>query len=219
MRIKKLGLQTGYLKTLEEFYSSILQLNVQPLNETELLVKIGGTQLTFAETKEAEPFYHFAINIPSNKIEEAKTWLSDKVNLLWMEDYKSDISDFANWHAKSVYFYDPSGNIIELIARFDLNNEADDPFSPKQFICVSEVGLVFREDEFDDKIYWLLSKYALSFFNKQPPLRQFRAIGDDKGLFIVVPEHRNWYPTDKPAGIFPMTVEFENEGVNFMLEA
>jgi hypothetical protein len=43
-------------------------------------------------------------------------------------------------------------------------------------------------------------------------LPQFKAIGDDEGLFIVVPENRNWYPTNKPAGIFPMNVEFENKG-------
>jgi hypothetical protein len=26
----------------------------------------------------------------------------------------------------------------------------------------------------------------------------------------VVPENRNWYPTNKPSGIFPMIVDFEN---------
>ena len=59
-----------------------------------------------------KPFYHYAINIPANKIEEAKDWLSNRVRLLWMEDYKDDIADFVNWHAKSIYFYDPAGNIV-----------------------------------------------------------------------------------------------------------
>ena len=125
MKIKKLSLQTAYLKTLQEFYSSILELHVQSPGEREINITIGNSDLVFAETTTAEPFYHFAINIPSNKIEEAKDWLSNKVKLLWMEDYKDDIADFVNWHAKSVYFYDPAGNIVELIARFDLDNNIE----------------------------------------------------------------------------------------------
>src|SRR5947207_4232176 len=139
MRIKKLFLQTSYLKTLEEFYSSILELPSETIDKKEIVVKIGISDLIFTETKEAEPFYHFAINIPSNKIEEAKTWLGNKVKLLWMEDYENDIADFVNWHAKSVYFYDPAGNIVELIARFDLDNNVSETFSSRQFLSVNEV--------------------------------------------------------------------------------
>src|SRR5258705_13403686 len=133
MKIKKLALQTSYVAVLKEFYSSILQLPVQTL-EKEIIIEIGNTVLSFEETPAAEAFYHIAINIPSNKIEEAKTWLGNKVKLLWMEDYKSDIADFVNWHAKSVYFFEPAGNILELIARFDLDNASDQPFSSKQFL-------------------------------------------------------------------------------------
>ena len=212
MLVKKLVLQTAYLKTLEEFYSSILELPVNRINEKEIEINIGSTSLVFSETKETDPFYHFAINIPRNKIEEARIWLSGKVKLLWMDDYKSDIANFVDWHAKSVYFYDPAGNILELIARFDLGNETNDAFSSKQFLSISEVGLVLNHETFESETTKLLHDYSLSYFMKQPPLPQFRAIGDNDGLFIVVPERRNWYPTNKPAGIFPMSVEFGNEG-------
>jgi hypothetical protein len=166
----------------------------------------------------AEPFYHFAINIPANKIEEAKDWLSNKVKLLWMEDYKDDIADFVNWHAKSVYFYDPAGNIVELIARFDLDNNASETFSSHQFLSINEVGLVFSNEHFEKEVMALENLYSLSWFDKQPPLPKFRAMGDDEGLFVIVPEHRNWYPTDKPSGIFPMIVEFDNQGKSYNLE-
>jgi hypothetical protein len=212
MIIKKLNLQTAYLKTLQEFYSSILQLPVQSPDEQEINIKIGDSDLVFTETTSAEPFYHYAINIPSNKIDEARDWLNSKVKLLWMEDYKSDIADFVNWHARSVYFYDPSGNIVELIARFDLDNNASETFSSRQFLSVNEVGLVFPDESFDKEIMHLENLYSLSYFDKQPPLPKFRAMGDDEGLFVIVPEHRNWYPTDKPSGIFPMVVEFDNKG-------
>ena len=41
MKIKKLVLQTAYLKTLEEFYSSVLELPVQVTNENEMRINIG----------------------------------------------------------------------------------------------------------------------------------------------------------------------------------
>jgi catechol-2,3-dioxygenase len=91
------------LQALNEFYSSILELPALIVKERKLIVKVGSSDLVFVETKGSEPFYHFAINIPSNKIEDAKTWLIGKVKLLWMEDYKNDIAEFVN-RARSIYF-------------------------------------------------------------------------------------------------------------------
>src|SRR5215469_5972082 len=184
MRIKKVFLQTAFIKTIGEFYSSILGLQVQSINDNEIRVRIGSSELVFTEAKGTEPFYHVAINIPSDKIDEAKEWLDKRATLLWIEDYKSEIADFVNWHAKSVYFFDPAGNILELIARFDLGNRMKKKFSPKQFLSISELGLVFAHEEFEQKNSQLLDNYSLSYFYKQPPMPHFRAIGDDEGLFI-----------------------------------
>jgi hypothetical protein len=212
MKIKKLILRTVYLQTLREFYSSILELPVQMANQREMVIKIGDSELIFIEVKGSEPVYHFAINIPSNKIEESREWLSRKLKLIWIEEYKNDIAEFVTWRARSVYFFDPAGNILELIARFDLRNEASEMFSSKQFLSISEVGLVFEKDEFEQRTSALLNDYPLTYFNKQLPLPQFRAIGDDEGLFVVVPSDRNWYPTNSPSEIFPIKVEFiEND--------
>jgi len=210
MKVKKLNLQTAYLKTLQEFYSSVLELPIDQPDEKKIDIKIGDSDLIFTETTTGEPFYHYAINIPANKIEEAKAWLSNKVKLLWMDDYKNDIADFVNWHAKSVYFYDPAGNIVEVIARFDLQNSVNQTFSSSQFLSLNEVGLVFTDENFEKEITTLAHSYSLSNFDKQPPLPKFRAMGDDEGLFVIVPENRNWYPTAKPSGIFPLTAEFDN---------
>jgi catechol 2,3-dioxygenase-like lactoylglutathione lyase family enzyme len=217
MQINRVILQTSALKELTAFYNTLMELPADSKNENETTIMTGSTELVFKQMSTADPFYHIAINIPANKIEEAKNWLSARVELVWIDQYKSDIADFVNWHAKSVYFFDPAGNIVELIARFDLDNKADELFSSAQFLSVSEVGLVIKEDEFDSSVNNLLEQYQLSYFAKQPPLPQFRAIGDDEGLFIVVPENRNWFPTEKPSGIFPMEVQFENGGKEYVL--
>jgi hypothetical protein len=212
MEIKKVILQTSALKDLTAFYKELMLLPTEHKDGNTINIRVGQSTLVFKQAVGADPFYHFAINIPANKIEEAKAWLLDRVELIWMEDYKSDIADFVNWHAMSVYFYDPAGNIVELIARFDLNNKTSEAFSSTQFLSVSEMGLVFKGDELNNSTDNLLHQYQLSYFDKQPPMPHFKAVGDDEGLFIVVPENRNWYPTTKPCGIFPMEVQFENAG-------
>jgi hypothetical protein len=218
MKFRKIVLQTNQLDVLSNFYSSVLELSVKHDHEKKIFFQVGRTELEFQEVKTIVPFYHFAINIPCNKLDEARLWLKSRVELLWMNDYNSDIANFKGWNAKSVYFFDPAGNIVELISRFELNDPVDEKFASKHFNSISEVGIVFKAEEFDTRTDDLLQKFHLQYFSKQPPLQQFRAIGDDEGLFIIVPEDRNWYPTDRPAGIFPMEVNFEEKGKNFTLQ-
>lgn len=188
-------------------------------DEKSIVVTAGKSILIFEETGvDANPFYHFAFNIPANKFEEAFEWVKQKVELLWLDDYKSYIADFVNWHAKSFYFLDPAGNILELIARFDLNDIADEKFSSVHIRNVSEIGLVFPVKSFDTDVNKLLEQYPLSYFNKQPPMPHFRAVGNDEGLFVIVPENRVWFSTkNTTAQIFPIGVSFiENDKLYYL---
>ncbi len=210
MRIQQLVLETGHLDQLAVFYGTVLQLPVEKRND-QIAITTGSSTLVFNQTNEREPVYHFAFSIPANKIEEAREWLKEKVELIWIDDHNSDIADFVNWHAKSVYFYDPAGNIVELIARFDLDNKTTEPFSAKQLLSISEAGIVTQKDTLQTEADHLLQQYGLSYFTKQPPLPQFKAIGDDEGLFILVPEERNWFPTTVASGIYPMDIYFTQD--------
>ena len=214
MKIKSLVLETKDVERLAGFYEKILALVVVK-SETEFSVSIGLTTIRFKQSASQESFYHFAINIPCNKIEEVKEWLSKKVKLLWIEDYKSVIADFVNWKAKSVYFFDAAGNIVELIARHELNNEVKEKFSSKHFLSISEIGLVFPQKEIESKTTKLLQQFSLSYFDKQLPFPNFKAVGDDEGLFIIVTEDRHWYPTTKTSGTYPLEIEFEQKGKNY----
>src|SRR5258708_11611611 len=149
MLLKEVQLQTNHLSALNNFYKEVLELTTGHSDKKSIVVTAGKSKLIFEETDaDVNPFYHFAFNIPSNKFEEAFEWMKQKVELLWLEDYKSYIADFVNWHAKSFYFTDPAGNILELIARFDLNDIADEKFSSTHIRNISEIGLVFPVNSF-----------------------------------------------------------------------
>jgi len=196
MLLKEIQLQTNHLSALHHFYKDVLELNTVYSNKKSIGITAGKSKLIFEKAKShINPFYHFAFNIPSNKFEEAFEWMKQKVELLWLDDYKSYIADFVNWHAKSFYFLDPAGNILELISRFALNDILEETFSSAHIRNISEIGLVFSADTFQKDVEQLLLQYPLPYFDKQPPLPQFKAIGNDEGLFIIVPENRIWFST------------------------
>ncbi len=208
MLIKELRLQSTNILSLFPFYRKVMEMDVIR-SENGITIAAGETKLIFEEDLEQEnPFYHFAFNIPFNKFREAFEWVKAKTDLLWLKDYDDYIADFVNWHAKSFYFKDPVGNILEMIARFDLNDTDDKPFSSAQVRNISEIGIVFPLKTFDHDVKALMEECSLDYFDKQPPLEHFRAIGNDEGLFIVVPENRVWFATENKAKIFRTEISF-----------
>jgi len=126
------------------------------------------------------------------------------------------IADFYNWNAKSFYFYDNNGNILEFIARNDLDNATQNPFDGNSVLSVSEIGLVSKNVA--EKCDELFDKYGLTSYSKQPKLPKFIVLGSVTGLFILVEENRDWYPTDKKSKSFWTKVVFSHEGETRVLE-
>ncbi len=220
MLLKEIQLQTNHLSALYHFYKEILELNTVYSGGKSITISAGKSVLIFEETAiNKNPFYHFAFNIPSNKFEEAFQWMKEKVELLWLDDYKSYVAGFVNWNAKSFYFTDPAGNILEPIARFDLNDKVDETFSSKHIRNISEIGLVFPVKSFDNDVNKLLEQYPLSYFDKQLPMPYFRAVGNDEGLFVIVPENRVWFSTkNTKSQMFPISVSFIENNKLYELE-
>jgi hypothetical protein len=79
------------------------------------------------------------VNVPENRITEAIEWLGKKIPLIEYE--RNPLVNFQNWNAHSVYFYDPSGNIVELIARHNLPNKSESVFDSGSFLNISEIGM------------------------------------------------------------------------------
>ena len=158
-----------------------------------------------ADSNGGSPFYHFAFNIPENKLEKAIDWLSGRAPLLKGRGGNHVV--YFNWlDAHSVYFYDPAGNILEFIAHHPLKNGRPGSFDVEDILYTSEIGLVTNDvpslsSELDAKLG--LTNYAAEHHQQISDV--FRPIGDPYGFFIVVKHRRTWLMTDDPAGLHPVT--------------
>ena len=215
MIIKELSLYTNLIEELKEFYTQALELVLIKEDESSFAVSCRDSVLVFTITNDIkDPFYHFAFNIPENRFSHAKEWISRKTELIKLEG--DDEFDFRSWNAHSLYFYDPSGNIVELIARHNLNNASDEEFSGKSILSVSEAG--FPVEDVDKFFSEVNKEFKIPLFSGDRSA--FCAAGDDSGLFIIVSKGRKWFPDCGVAEIFPLLItissntdkemEFEN---------
>lgn len=209
MKIHTIQLETAALPAVIEFYRDTLGLEVISADAGKAHVHIGSSWLVFSQNPGFQGIYHFAFNIPCNQIREGMSWLERAgITLIANEKGENQI-DFTHWNAEATYFLDPAGNIVELIARRDLQNEAEHPFSPESLLEISEIGIAT-----DDVQAWIAraeTEFGIPPFDKQKPAPDFAAMGTDMGLFIVVTEGRKWFLTDLPAVKTPVVVNFEND--------
>ena len=194
-RILSLTLLTcAPLAKMKEFYHHVLGLPVLKETSDRLTIVAGETPITFerAEPAAGEPFYHFAFNIPENKIVAARTWQKERTPLLpipaHLRDpaYPHDVVDYRHWNAHSIFFFDPAGNVVEYIARHDLKNGAPGPFRSQEVLYVSEIGLIV------DNVAAAVSKLkdVVGLRQYKGGSDQFPALGDEHGLLLVIKRGR-----------------------------
>ncbi|HJY14036.1 MAG TPA: hypothetical protein VJ304_14680, partial [Flavobacterium sp.] len=203
------------IQETETFYNNILGLKILEKRSDSLTIQAGSSILKFIENSEFDSTYHFAFNIPENKLEEAISWCAEKVDLIIIQD-KRIIANFETWNANAVYFYDNNGNLLEFIARHDLDNFQIKEFSSKSILNISEIGIVDENPmELGEQ---LIESYDLMFFEKNFNSETFAAIGDDEGLLIIVKPNRNWYPTQTPSKSNKTEIIIENKGIKIELD-
>jgi extradiol dioxygenase family protein len=215
MKILELELLSDDILQTEVFYNEVLGLETLCKGRSSVSFDVGATKLTFRSSTNMKPVYHFAFDVPNNKLLEAFEWIEKKTEIMYVIP-PDKIADFCNWNAKSFYFYDNNGNILEFIARNDLDNATQKVFDGSLILSVSEIGLVSKNvvvqcDE-------LFDKYGLTAYSKQPKLNKFIVLGTVTGLFILVEENRDWYPTDKKSKSFWTKIVFNNNGETQILE-
>ena len=187
MEFLELRLSTRDLARQRDFYGGTLRLELLEQTPKSFTVKAGFTALHFSTAAGFRP-YHFAFNIPENKLSEAKTWLLERVELL--KEAGQDQFALEDWNAEQVYFLDADGNILEFIARHELSNASDDPFDSQHILNVSEIGYVVP-----DVAEAVKSLNSLGLTPYREPGEKFAAVGDAHGLFIVAETNRPWFPT------------------------
>lgn len=201
--IQRLELQSDDPGWSSIFYAENMGL---PITQ-EGAIQAGKTELRFVPA-ETSAVYHFAFNISSNKIDGAADWLEERGIPIRFADGRR-IVEFQNWNAHAVYFQDTSGNILEFIARHDLPPGDDEPFSVKDILGISEIGVVV-----DDVLATVESIRAELGFEvyKDSLSADFAAVGDHEGLLIVVRKDRTWFGSpDLKAAPFPAKVKFETK--------
>ncbi|TDE41686.1 glyoxalase [Flavobacterium rhamnosiphilum] len=215
MKILELELLTDSITETETFYNDVIGLQTISKDNSSISFVAGATKLTFRSSENLKPVYHFAFDVPNNKLLEAFAWIEKKTEILEVIPPEK-IADFYNWNAKSFYFYDNNGNILEFIARFNLDNASEKPFDGSSILSVSEIGFVTKNvSQLSDEMF---NKYGLSVFPKQPKLNKFIVLGTDTGLFILVEENRDWYPTHKKSKSFYTKVVFDSDGETRKIE-
>ena len=140
MRIIELELHTRWLDKIAAFYGETLGFEMLHQDAERASFRVGWTTVTFLQDSSGEaPWYHFALNVPTNQLEDAQAWITQRQTLLSNERGTRFFYPF--WKAEAIYFEDPSGNIVELIARHGVGAPSHAPFSADSLLCVSEIGL------------------------------------------------------------------------------
>jgi len=208
MNIIELELLSDDLIATEKFYKKVLGLNPSFVEKEALFFEVGYTKLIFKKSDNQKPVYHFAIDLPNNRFFDAHYFIKANTPLIKVED--DEIANFVNWDAKSFYFYDNNGNIVECITRYPQRPYDEAAFSSKSYISVSEVGLVTNNvKELADT---LAREEGVPIFKRQPRTDTFTVSGDDEGLFIIALKGRDWYPTTLKAQSFRTRVLFMQNG-------
>ncbi|HSR68137.1 MAG TPA: ring-cleaving dioxygenase [Acidobacteriota bacterium] len=214
-RILSLQLVSGAtVAEMKEFYQGLLGLAVTDQDDRRLTVQAGKTPITFTHRDDGlrRPFYHFAFNIPENKVVASRDWQRERTPLMTIPsrlrdpDYPDDVVHFRNWNAHSVFFLDPAGNVVEYIGRHDLDNAASGSFSSKDILYASEIGLVV--DDVPRAAGQVGKLAGVSEYRGRSDV--FTAMGDEGGLLLVMKRGRNLNfdssSQEMAAGIFPTEV-------------
>lgn len=215
MKLEHIQIQSNNIQQTALFYQDILELPIIEKKTKSISIQAGNSVLEFVENAAFKSIYHLAFNIPENKLEQAIQWCKNKIDLIVIED-QNVITNFENWHANAVYFYDNNGNLLEFIARHDLENSKTESFSSKSILNISEIGIVNENPlELGNQ---LIEKYGLEFFSKNANSELFAAIGDDEGLLIMVKPNRNWYPTQTPSESNKTGITLKNNEISIALQ-
>ncbi|HTK10694.1 MAG TPA: hypothetical protein VL485_26205 [Ktedonobacteraceae bacterium] len=190
MYIQELSLHTRHVADQKAFYCTILGLPLLAETTDSFTVQAGTTRLHFQET-ELDVLYHVAFTIPRNTFHEAKRRMQEQVPLLRKNG--EDEIFFVDLNARSFYFCDPAGNILEYIVHYGLNYKTEEASGADSVLHVSEIGLPVEDvPAFAEQVR---EQFAIGPYGGSISAN-FAFLGDIYGQLVVVKVGRPWLPTD-----------------------
>lgn len=213
--IKSLRLLThAQLTSLKKFYCELIGFTLISESENNLSIRAGLTEINFVKdnSSASRPFYHFAFNIPENKMDKAFEWQRKKTTIIHPNPTgpTDSITHFSHWNAHSIFFLDPAGNLVEYIARHDLKNKAEGEFSVKDILYASEIGFIVNDVSVSGNE---LIK-GLNISEYRPLTNDFWPIGDEHGLLLMIKKGREWRARESEKNItdvFKTSVSINNK--------
>jgi catechol 2,3-dioxygenase-like lactoylglutathione lyase family enzyme len=202
LKIRELGIRVEDMNASRVFWTETLGFPLLSLTANEFVVQIGSSRLSFRPKNTTNPpVYHFSINIPQNQVENALDWLkhpenyvngpSQAIEIITDELSGAEIINKPLYNANSVFFKDNSGNIVELIARNELENSVEGDFGREQFLRISEVSVVTKEVRECEEI--LNTEFGAKAFPRTTS--GYKPVGGVEGVVLLVVPGRPWIPT------------------------
>ena len=117
---------------------------------------------------------------------------------------------FENIDAKSIYFEDPAGNIVEFICRLSDAIASEEPFSAASLQKMSEMSLVVK-----DKLHAFKKLQEVELFERNdgdltPTGLTFIGERKDASYLLLVNEGRTWYFSKKQSVTYPLSITLTN---------
>jgi hypothetical protein len=128
-------------------------------------------------------------------------------------NYPDDVVNYAHWNAHSVFFFDPGGNVVEYIARHDLQNASPGNFGTADILYASEIAFV------TDDVPTLAKqvKEIASLSQYRGGDENFTALGDEQGLLLIMKRGRVISfdsPEKKAVSLFQTAVKLRGSPAN-----
>lgn len=185
------------------FWTEVLGFPLLDQTSGSYTIGIGESKLTFRPKNTTNaPIYSFSISIPQNQVEKALDWLKNEggkypdgptepVTIIKDEITGAEIINKPLYNANSVFFNDAAGNVIELIARNNIDNAIEGDFSRESFLKISEAPIVTKQVRECEEL--LDEEFGLKAFPRTTS--GYRPVGGSDGVLLLVIPGRPWIPT------------------------
>jgi catechol-2,3-dioxygenase len=203
---QRIDLLSNRMDEQKEFYTKLFHFPLVEEDANSFTVQTGASRMRFIDDQNEHEsvLCHFAFNIPENQFDSAMAWVLERWPLLLNRRTGGHAVHFRNINAHSVYWFDPSGHLLEFIAQHDLPNAKEGEFDIENLIATCEIGLV--TPDVVATCNEITQKTGLQVRASNRGNTVFAPTGDPYGYFIVVKLDRTWLMTDIPASLIPIGV-------------